>query len=150
MGGKRIVHRAVRIRRHAGGNLGDIQRRAAAETDDKVLAASCSRGGLDGSQLRLAGKSAEELHRYLFGIKLGGQPLTEPAGSKKPVHDDKHGAGTKCTRGCGDGFMNPFAKTDLGHERRCEPHGTSRMDLPNRASQFQIFKYWDYSAFLIT
>ncbi len=141
------MHRPLVRHGDAGGDLGDIERRAAADADDEVLAPRGHACRLHMGELRLACEAGEKLRRYPLRRELCGKLLAKAAGGEEAVDDDERAPGFQRAGGDGDAGVNAFAETDIRHERCCECHDSPRNDRRTVHHDLRFSNPWIFQAF---
>ncbi|MNL41337.1 hypothetical protein D3C87_1637410 [compost metagenome] len=114
--GKRIMHRILAGGGTAGRDLGDIQRRTAADADHEIGADSRRAGRVDMRELWLAGKIGEHAGIDTFMAEAVDDPSGEAGLGEKAVYDERRRCCTLRFRRRADGRMDIVRQADFGNE----------------------------------
>ena len=118
IGSERIIHRILTGSRAAGGDLGDVQRRAAADTDHQIRTRDDLGRMPHMGDLRLAGEIGKHMRRDAFGLQLGCDAIGKARLRQETVDDDGGRLSRRTTWQRSRWFREDFRRNGFRERRR--------------------------------
>ena len=123
IGGQCIEHRIFARRCATGDDLGDIQRRAAADADHHIRALGRLYRRADMRELRFAGEIREDLHGEARFSQIGLDLVRKTgSGQERIDHQKSGGNAIEGFDGCGKAGQRTAAKADVWNDRNGKGH----------------------------